>query len=218
MTTQLRVSVFLSRRLFRPCSHASTYHCPDNRHIGTYSGKKAAVGPSWSHGNNSLTSHGLCTGKSLIGSPAGHYIRAHVLTNACVLPSLTCPPWGGVGQRRHFTRESLTYYFTPHFAPIHYAIRVLETVQDTTGLPWWATILVTTVMMRSLITLPLGVLSMQNMARLASLAPMMKEKSDILSMEVTYAKKLYKWDQKKAKIEYKVNVSIQYTCSHGRSY
>ena len=59
-------------------------------------------------------------------------------------------------QVRHF---SFAYYASPEFPPVGYAQELLELTHSSTGLPWWATIAVTTFALRSVITLPLFIYS-----------------------------------------------------------
>lgn len=46
-------------------------------------------------------------------------------------------------------------------APVHLAEKVLMSVQEATGLPWWVNIMCTTIVLRTAVTLPLSVYQMK---------------------------------------------------------
>lgn len=75
-------------------------------------------------------------------------------------------------------------------------------VHDWTGLPWWASVALTTVALRSIITLPLVVYGRVNQARLRRLQPEFERLAAELRDEVRRAAALYSWDGKTARRHY----------------
>ncbi|PVD39543.1 hypothetical protein C0Q70_02178 [Pomacea canaliculata] len=103
---------------------------------------------------------------------------------------------------RSFSADTYNKYFSPDVAPIGYAQNVLESIHSVTGLPWWASILVTTVLLRSLVTLPLTIYSMHIIARVEQLQPEIAKLSQELRREVAVAVKTFGWDAKTARFKY----------------
>lgn len=100
-------------------------------------------------------------------------------------------------------------YLSPDFPPIGYAQKFLETVHETTGLPWWAAIILTSFTVRTVVTLPLSVYSVHILARVQNLAPEIEGIAQELKVEVMDATKRMKWDEKMAKYQYRINVSCK---------
>lgn len=111
-----------------------------------------------------------------------------------------------LAQNRTYSKSFAEKYLSTDFPPIGAASQILETVHDTTGLPWWATIALTTVGLRSVITLPLAIYGQRIMAKLEAQQPELKEKASILLKEVAHAKKHRGWTQKEAEVQFKMNV------------
>lgn len=76
-----------------------------------------------------------------------------------------------------------------------------------TGLPWWASIALSTVALRGIVTLPLAVYSMYIMARVELLQPEIGKLSQELRREVAMAVKKFAWDAKYARFKYNSTVS-----------
>ncbi|KAK7482301.1 hypothetical protein BaRGS_00026429, partial [Batillaria attramentaria] len=103
---------------------------------------------------------------------------------------------------RHFSAETYNKYFSPDVAPMGYAQKVLESVHSATGLPWWASIALTTVVLRGVVTLPLAVYSMRIMAKVELLQPEIAKLSKELRREVAMAVKKFAWNEKTARFKY----------------
>ena len=76
------------------------------------------------------------------------------------------------------------------------------------GLPWWATITLTSVTLRMVFVLPLQVYALHNAEKLSKLQPEILEISKRLKQEVSMAMHQFKWDEKRAKDEYIKNVCV----------
>ncbi|XP_072165698.1 cytochrome c oxidase assembly protein COX18, mitochondrial-like [Diadema setosum] len=80
-------------------------------------------------------------------------------------PSLRC-------QVRHSSTEPTTLYESVlNSQPVHYAESVFQFGHSLTGLPWWASIALTTFTLRLVLTLPLAVYSQNIRARVENLQP-----------------------------------------------
>ncbi|XP_014671250.1 PREDICTED: mitochondrial inner membrane protein COX18-like [Priapulus caudatus] len=83
---------------------------------------------------------------------------------------------------------------------------VMQSIHDTSGLPWWASIVVTTCLLRSAITLPLAIYQAHILAKVEGLQPEIKTIAEGLKKEVSVAKKMYKWGEKTTRLQFKINI------------
>ncbi|XP_028410881.1 cytochrome c oxidase assembly protein COX18, mitochondrial-like [Dendronephthya gigantea] len=86
--------------------------------------------------------------------------------------------------RRNLT-ETTAAENTSDYLPISIAQNFLETVHDYTHLPWWCTIVVTCIGLRSVITLPLAVHQNKLLTKIELLQPTLKELTEALKHRVT---------------------------------
>ncbi|XP_064594434.1 cytochrome c oxidase assembly protein COX18, mitochondrial-like [Liolophura sinensis] len=107
-----------------------------------------------------------------------------------------------ISSRRHISKETYQTYFSPESPPIGFAQDVLEAVHSVTGLPWWASIPLTTVAIRSCVTLPLQIYSYYILARVENLRPEIMQLSKRLKLEVADALKRFQWEEKYARRKY----------------
>lgn len=132
------------------------------------------------------------------GSGSGDYGKQTVLLTDVSVP---------IGQqRRCISQEIYTEFLSPLFPPIGCAKTVLETVHSLTGLPWWASIALTTITLRTLVTLPLMIFSLNVTAKIELLQPEIKQLSQELTNEIKLAQAKFQWSQKLALYHYKINV------------
>ncbi|XP_060535800.1 cytochrome c oxidase assembly protein COX18, mitochondrial [Cylas formicarius] len=96
-------------------------------------------------------------------------------------------------------------------APVEWCQNLLVTVHDATGLPWWASIIGTTVMLRTCLTLPLAVYQNRVLARLENATLEMGPLVDELKKETAIATKVYQWDEKTARYMFNRSVKKQWT-------
>lgn len=81
---------------------------------------------------------------------------------------------------------------------------------DTTGLSWWATLVLSTVLIRGLITLPLTVYQNYILAKVENISLELKSLVDELKRETAMAKKAYNLTDKQAVILYKRSLKKQW--------
>ncbi|XP_074647552.1 cytochrome c oxidase assembly protein COX18, mitochondrial-like [Tubulanus polymorphus] len=105
-------------------------------------------------------------------------------------------------QRRNFSADFYNNYLSAESPPIGLAQNILEYVHCTTGLPWWASIMLTTFGLRTIVTLPLAVYSQKIIAKVELLQPEIMALSKRLKLEVAQATQQFKWDKKLARRKY----------------
>ncbi|XP_051785896.1 cytochrome c oxidase assembly protein COX18, mitochondrial [Erpetoichthys calabaricus] len=88
-------------------------------------------------------------------------------------------------------------------AVVHFTEDVLTSVQQTTGLPWWATVVCTTVTLRTAVTLPLGAYQSLIIAKVEALQPEIAELAKQLHYEVSVRAQQRGWAQKEARFHFK---------------
>lgn len=124
------------------------------------------------------------------------------------------------GQKRNFslqsTIESLATTQTGVFraisesTPVECVQGLLVNLHAATGLPWWATIICTTIMMRSMVTVPLAIYQQYIMAKVENINKEMPEIVKEINKEMSVAVRLYNWNEQTAKYEFKKAVGICY--------
>lgn len=90
--------------------------------------------------------------------------------------------------------------------PVEYAQNFLLSVHDSTGLPWWGSIICTTVLLRTTVTLPLAVYQYYILAKLENIKLEMPAIAEEMKKEMAIAIKMYKWDERTAKLTYNRSV------------
>lgn len=82
-------------------------------------------------------------------------------------------------------------------------------LHDATGLPWWATIVVSTFALRTLITLPLAVYQTKNMAKFEKVATIdLPEISKQLKQETAIAVRKFNWTEDEARQAFTASVRV----------
>lgn len=91
--------------------------------------------------------------------------------------------------------------------PIAYLQQTLVYVHDSSGLPWWASIILSTILFRSLVTLPLIIYQYKIVARLQNLKFEMSAIVNELKKEATLAMKQLKLTEEQTRLLYNRSVS-----------
>lgn len=94
--------------------------------------------------------------------------------------------------------------------PVAYLQEGLVTVHDTSGLPWWATIVLTTVVLRTAVTLPLSVYQFKIMGRLEKISKEMPDIMEELKRETAIAMKKFNWTERQAKAIFSISAKKQW--------
>ncbi|XP_059483679.1 cytochrome c oxidase assembly protein COX18, mitochondrial [Neocloeon triangulifer] len=87
---------------------------------------------------------------------------------------------------------------------------LLENIHDLSGLPWWATICVSTVLFRSAVTLPLTIYQNKIFARLENIREELNSLVPELKKETAIAIKKFGWTEKEAKEAFSRSMKKQY--------
>ena len=94
--------------------------------------------------------------------------------------------------------------------PVECMMEVLKAMHHNTGLPWWATIMLTTILTRTFIALPLTVHQHQIVARMENLKHEMKDVTKTLKMEMKMAMSNLGWDASYATRVYNESVKKEW--------
>lgn len=92
--------------------------------------------------------------------------------------------------------------------PVTYVQQSLVDIHDFTGLPWWSSIVISTILFRSVVTLPLTVYQHEITARLEKIALEMPAIVNELKKEANLAMKTFKWTEQQTKMVYNRSASI----------
>lgn len=93
---------------------------------------------------------------------------------------------------------------------VHLCQQNLICVHDYTGMPWWATIILTTFVLRTIITFPLAVYSNKIAIRVENIALEMPAIAEELKSEVARAKHLYNLTDQNTQLLYRRSLSAQW--------
>lgn len=115
---------------------------------------------------------------------------------------------------RHFSiSSSITslWITISNSTPVAYFQHGLFTLHDVTGLPWWATILLSTVLLRTCITVPLTIYQNKIVARIELISMEMPDIVKQLKVEASQAQNLFGWTEQQTKNVFKRSVKKQWT-------
>ncbi|XP_036446339.1 cytochrome c oxidase assembly protein COX18, mitochondrial [Colossoma macropomum] len=90
--------------------------------------------------------------------------------------------------------------------PVHLTEQLLVFSQQTTGLPWWASIICTTLALRTAITLPLAVYQTVIIAKVEALQKEIAELARRLSYEISVKAREKGWSEKTCRYHFKKNL------------
>lgn len=91
-------------------------------------------------------------------------------------------------------------------APIRLTQDFLVGVQQLSGLPWWASIICSTIAIRAVITLPLAAYQLYVIAKIENLQPEIENLAKRLRYEVSFHAKQRGWSEKLARFHFKKNL------------
>lgn len=111
--------------------------------------------------------------------------------------------------RRQFSLNGMFTSLSNSAAVGHFQDGLVR-LHDTTGLPWWATIILSTVMLRTIITLPLTVYQYRITARLEQITAEMPAIIQELKQETVVAKHQFKLSDAQARVIYNRSVKKQW--------
>ncbi|XP_041064731.1 cytochrome c oxidase assembly protein COX18, mitochondrial isoform X1 [Carcharodon carcharias] len=132
-------------------------------------------------------------GNGVFQSPTFCHRRTLSLASCLSAPAVTTP--------HHGWYESFA-----DSMPVHLTQDLLTHLQHATGLPWWASIICTTMTLRVTVTLPLAVYQMYIIAKVENLQPEIAELAKRLRYEVSMRAKQVGWSEKVARFHFKKNL------------
>lgn len=92
--------------------------------------------------------------------------------------------------------------------PVMYAQSGLIQLHDFTGLPWWGNVILSTVILRTVVTLPLSIYQQRNMARFEKVATVdLPELTKEIKIEMAIAVKKFGWTEEEARAVFNKSVS-----------
>ncbi|ALC44002.1 CG4942, partial [Drosophila busckii] len=94
--------------------------------------------------------------------------------------------------------------------PVAYMQDALIQIHDYTGLPWWASIVMSTFMFRAVVTLPLTIYQHKITARIEKIALEMPAIVEELKREAAMAKQKFKWTDKQTAVVYRRSIKKQW--------
>lgn len=94
--------------------------------------------------------------------------------------------------------------------PVAYCQQALVELHDFSGLPWWASVVLSTVLMRTVVTLPLAIYQNKIVARLEKITLEMPDIVKELKKETAVAMKKFHWTEKEARIMYNHSLKKQW--------
>ncbi|XP_035280733.1 cytochrome c oxidase assembly protein COX18, mitochondrial isoform X1 [Anguilla anguilla] len=128
--------------------------------------------------------------------------------SVALLSRLRCPTHpGSLAPRRALSSNRPGWYESmADSTPVHLTEQLLVTMQQTTGLPWWASIIGTTLALRTVITLPLGAYQMVIIGKVEALQAEIAELAKRLRYEVSVRGKQLDWSEKVCRYQFKKNL------------
>ncbi|XP_070070656.1 cytochrome c oxidase assembly protein COX18, mitochondrial [Drosophila takahashii] len=94
--------------------------------------------------------------------------------------------------------------------PVAHMQDVLIKIHDYSGLPWWASIVLSTFLFRSVVTLPLTIYQHKITARIEKIALEMPAIVEELKKEAAMAKQKFKWSDQQTQIVYRRSIKKQW--------
>ncbi|XP_063825655.1 cytochrome c oxidase assembly protein COX18, mitochondrial [Ostrinia nubilalis] len=149
----------------------------------------------------------LCNNVDVRKNEVG-YNHNNFLQNTTFIPILN--------QRKHLSVDGIvkwqqeTYASISNSNPVHFIQDGLLSFHEITGLSWWATIITSTILIRSLMTLPLTVYQNYILAKVENISLELQDMVNELKKETAMAKKMYKLTDKQAVAIYKSSLKKQW--------
>lgn len=137
------------------------------------------------------------------------YWRRCILQSSVVLRQPTCyvqPP-------NHQQQRQLSQSFwssVSSSAPVNFMQDSITQLHDLSGLSWWSTIIVSTVILRGAITFPLAIYQSKILAKVEKVSEEMPAIVKELKIETFHAIKKFKWTEKEAGLRYNRSLKKQF--------
>ncbi|XP_069029315.1 cytochrome c oxidase assembly protein COX18, mitochondrial isoform X1 [Embiotoca jacksoni] len=113
---------------------------------------------------------------------------------------------GGVGDAAGVTGASGWYSNFSDSTPVHLCEHFLVGVQQVSGLPWWLNIVMATLSVRTLITLPLAAYQLVIISKVEALQAEITELAKRLRYEVSVRARERRWTEKQSRFQFQKNL------------
>ncbi|XP_064619435.1 cytochrome c oxidase assembly protein COX18, mitochondrial-like [Lineus longissimus] len=138
--------------------------------------------------------------------PSAMFAESGILSSYTSVPSASILDSGQQSTyfqlKRNISGEFYQKYLSQESPPIAFLQDLLEQVHSVTGLPWWASIVWSTFLLRTVVTLPAAIYSQKVIVRVELLQPEIIKLTKRLKGEVAMATKQFKWKQNFARFKY----------------
>ncbi|XP_022108769.1 mitochondrial inner membrane protein COX18-like [Acanthaster planci] len=126
-------------------------------------------------------------------------VTFHLPSHKTALAKSACPAISFVSSRTLPRRclsveSSSSYGYIP--TPVECSYEFLERLQETSALPWWLTILATTLLVRGTLVLPFAVWQQQVLAKIENVQPEINTHAEHMKQQVALMAKELNWSQK----------------------
>lgn len=111
-------------------------------------------------------------------------------------------------QRRHISQGF--WHDVSSSTPVCAMQDAILQLHDASGLPWWSTIIVSTVLLRGLITFPLAIYQSKILAKVEKITGEMPEIVKELKVETAHAIKKFNWNEQQARYTYNRSLKNQW--------
>lgn len=137
------------------------------------------------------------------------YLRRCVLQSSAVLRNPTCN--GQTPDHQHRRQFSQNFWNSVSAsAPVNFMQESLTQLHDLSGLPWWSTIIVSTVLLRGLVTFPLAIYQSKILAKVEKVSEEMPAIVKELKLETGLAIRKFNWTEKQAGMMYNRSLKKQF--------
>jgi mitochondrial inner membrane protein COX18 len=123
-------------------------------------------------------------------------------------PTLILQPSSIHVNRRQFSQSF--WNDISNSAPVCSMQEAIHQLHDVTGLPWWSTIIVSTVLLRGVITFPLSIYQSKVLAKVEKISSEMPEIVKELKIETSHAIRKFNWNEQQARAMYNRSLKKQW--------
>ncbi|KTF81136.1 hypothetical protein cypCar_00005244 [Cyprinus carpio] len=136
-----------------------------------------------------------------------HSIRPLCCRSPLLAGHASITPTLGLEPRRTITTDRPSWYESvADSTPVYLTEQLLVSTQQMTGLPWWASIMCTTLALRTAITLPLGIYQSIIIAKVEALQKEIAVLARQLRFEISVKAKEKGWSEKTCRFHFKKNL------------
>lgn len=160
--------------------------------------------------NNYRTFNAICYNRTITVLNNENKVYKHSVLNQNKFNSMDCHLRRYISMEGFIKWQEQTYASISSSTPVNIMQDGLLYFHELTGMTWWATIVTATILIRSLVTLPLSIYQNFILAKVENISLELKDMVNELKKETAIAKKAYKLTDKQAIILYKRSMKKQW--------